>query len=62
MKMTEPNHNSTAKRIIFPKIMYKPRSFHLKETGLYILDYVHARVFTSAKIEYYIKYSGQQRN
>jgi hypothetical protein len=29
-----------------------PRSIHLGETGLYILDYVHARVFNSAKIEY----------
>jgi hypothetical protein len=31
----------------------RPRNIHLGETGLYILDYVHARVFTSAKIEYY---------
>jgi hypothetical protein len=30
----------------------RSRSIHLGETGLYILDYVHARVFTSAKIEY----------
>jgi hypothetical protein len=33
--------------------MQRPRSIHLGETGLYILDDVHARVFTSDKIYYY---------
>jgi hypothetical protein len=35
------------------KYYLNPRSIHLGETGLYVLDYAHARVFTSAKIEYY---------
>jgi hypothetical protein len=36
-----------------PQSWYAPRSFHLEEIRLYILDDVHARVFTSAKILYY---------
>jgi hypothetical protein len=50
------NKRSSLRHLVIPKVqntMHTPRSIHKGENGLYILDDVNARVFTSAKIWYY---------